>query len=121
MREHTGGQGVDGLIDAAVIGAAALGAVRDGGQVAAVRLFEGVPERDIEIKQVGVRAYLNHPVQLQQLADMVTAGTLSLPPVREFAPGDVAQVHQLLSAGGVRGRLVIDMTRLPPEKGIDHG
>ena len=61
-----------------------------------------------------MRAYLDHPQLLQQLADQVVTGTLTLPEVREFAPDEVARVHELMSAGGVRGRLVIDMTRFAP-------
>ena len=121
MRASTGGRGVDGLIDAAVIGSPVLAAVRDGGQVAAVRAFEGETERDIEVKRVGVRAYLKHPAELQQLVDLVVAGRLALPGIREFAPHEVASAHGLMTAGGVRGRLVIDMTRMPAVTGASDG
>src|SRR5262249_49422348 len=44
--------GVDGLIDAAVLDAAVLPAIRDGGKLATVRGFAGPPERGITIEPV---------------------------------------------------------------------
>jgi len=50
--------GVDGLIDAAVLDAAALPAIRDGGKLATVRGYAGPSERGITIEPVRVTAYL---------------------------------------------------------------
>src|SRR5215472_17370774 len=49
--------GVDGLIDAAVLDAAVLPAVRDGGTLATVRGFAGPSERTITIEPVRVTSY----------------------------------------------------------------
>ena len=50
--------GVDGLIDAAVLDAAVLPAIRDGGKLATVRGFAGPSERGIAIEPVRVTSYL---------------------------------------------------------------
>ena len=49
MRQAVPG-GVDALLDAAVMGAPVLAAVRDGGQVIAVRSFAGQTERGITVE-----------------------------------------------------------------------
>ena len=99
--------GVDGVLDAAVIGASLLGAVRDGGHVAAVRAFDGKPERGIVVDQVRVSDYAHNQAALQQLADMVGAGALTLRVAETFPPSEAGTAQQKLHAGGVRGRLVI--------------
>ncbi|HZQ34525.1 MAG TPA: alcohol dehydrogenase catalytic domain-containing protein [Dehalococcoidia bacterium] len=60
--------GVDGLIDAAVIGPPILPAVRDGGRLAAVRPFAGDSERGIEVLLVRVTEYLTNQAALARLA-----------------------------------------------------
>jgi NADPH:quinone reductase-like Zn-dependent oxidoreductase len=99
--------GVDGVLDAAVIGRPLLGAVRDGGHIAAVRAFDGEPERGIHVDQVRVSDYARNQVALQQLADMVAAGTLTLRVAETVAPSEAGTAQQKLRQGGVRGRLVI--------------
>jgi NADPH:quinone reductase-like Zn-dependent oxidoreductase len=100
-------EGVDGVLDAAVIGRPLLGAIRDGGHIAAVRAFDGEPERGIHVDQVRVSDYARNQAALQQLADMVAAGTLSLRVCETVAPSEAGAAQQKLRNGGVRGRLVI--------------
>jgi NADPH:quinone reductase-like Zn-dependent oxidoreductase len=99
--------GVDGLVDAAVIGQPALAAIRDGGQMACVRAFEGKAERGIQVHQVRVSDYAHNQAALQGLADMVAAGQLTLRVAQTFPPAAAAEAQQKLQAGGVRGRLLI--------------
>jgi len=105
LREMPGG--VDALIDAAVQGMAVLPAVRDGGQIAALRHFNGVTERGILIHQVSVADYAHHRRALEELAKMVESGALSLRVAATLAPEQASEAHRKLAAGGVRGRLVI--------------
>jgi NADPH2:quinone reductase len=49
--------GVDGLIDAALLGPPAVAAIRDGGTLAAVRTFAGETERGIRIVAVSYARY----------------------------------------------------------------
>jgi len=99
--------GVDGVIDAARLGAGVLPAVRDGGRVAVVRAFAGEPERGIEILPVSVRDYLRVPGKLAALADLVEGGRLALRVADTFPPERAREAHERLERGGVRGRLVI--------------
>src|SRR6266545_4814422 len=99
--------GVDGLIDAAVIGAAILPAIRDGGGLAAVRGFQGETERGITIHLVQVSRYAENQAALAQLGQLVGQGKLTLRVAETFPPERAAEAHKRLEAGGVRGRLVI--------------
>ncbi len=99
--------GVDGLIDAAVLDAAVLPAIRDGGRLATVRGFAGPSERGITIIPVRVVEYLHNHEALGRLAKQVAAGELTLRVAETFPPERAADAHRKLEAGGVRGRLVI--------------
>lgn len=99
--------GVDALLDAAVIGPPVLPAVRDGGQVAAVRPFRGETERSITVTLVLVGDYLHAGDKLADLAGLAAAGHLTLRVAAELPAELAAQAHRRLEAGGVRGRLVL--------------
>jgi NADPH2:quinone reductase len=99
--------GVDAIIDAALLGPAALPAVRDGGQLLAVRPFQGETERDIAVHLVLVGNHLHEGHRIAALADLVDKGVLTLR-VAEVLPAErAADAHRRLEAGGVRGRLVL--------------
>jgi NADPH:quinone reductase len=99
--------GVDGLIDAAVLDAAVLHAIRDGGKLATVRGFAGPAERGITIEPVRVTSYLHNHGALDRLGRLVAEGRLTLRVAETFPPERVAEAQSKLNAGGVRGRLVI--------------
>ncbi len=99
--------GVDAVLDAALLGPAVLPAVRDGGQLMAVRPFQGETERDITISLVLVGNHLHEGGRLAELADLAAKGALTLR-IAEVLPSErAAQAHRRLEAGGVRGRLVL--------------
>jgi len=99
--------GVDALLDAALLGPEVIGAVRDGGQLLAVRPYQGEPERGIAIHLVLVGHHLHEGRRIAELADLVTKGVLTLR-IAEVLPADrAAEAHRRLAAGGVRGRLVL--------------
>ena len=104
--------GVDAVIDAALLGPAVIGAVRNGGQLLAVRPYQGPAEdgraeRDITVRLVLVGQHLHEGGRLAELADLVSKGVLTLR-VAEALPAErAAQAHRRLEAGGVRGRLVL--------------
>jgi NADPH:quinone reductase len=99
--------GVDGLIDAAVLDAAALAIIRDGGALATVRFWSGPSERGIRIHPVKVRDHLHDGAGIARLAELVEAKRLTLR-VADTVPADQAvEAHRRLEAGGVRGRLVL--------------
>jgi len=99
--------GVDGLIDAAVLDAAVLPAIRDGGKLATVRGFAGPSERGITIEPVRVASYLNNQAALDRLGQLVAAGRLTLRVAETFPPERAAEAQRKMSAGGTRGRLLI--------------
>ena len=107
MREAAGG-GVDGLLDAAVLGTPALAAVRDGGALAAVRRVEYADERGVTVYHVGVRAYLTKGRALAEIARLVEEGRLTPRVAAVVAPADVGAAHERLARGGLRGRQVVD-------------
>lgn len=99
--------GVDAVVDAALIGPPVLRAVRDGGELIAVRPFGGRSERDISVTLVFVAEYLREAAKLAVLAKLVDEGTLTLRVAAELAAERAAEAHRRLEAGGTRGRLVL--------------
>jgi len=99
--------GVDAVLDAALLGPAILPAVRDGGQLLAVRPFQGETERDIKISLVLVGQHLHEGSRLASLVDLVSKGVLTLRIAELLPPERAAEAHRRLEAGGVRGRLVL--------------
>lgn len=99
--------GVDGVVDAAVMGAPLLAAVRDGGAFIAVRDFDGETERDIVVQRVSVGDIATDQAALEELTRLAAAGVLTLRVADTISPEEIADGHRRLEAGGVRGRLVI--------------
>ncbi len=99
--------GVDAVLDAALIGGPVLAAVRDGGQVAAVRPFGAESERGITVHLVWVGEYLHAGDKLAELAALAAAGKLTLRVAAEMPAEEAAEAHRRLEAGGTRGRLVL--------------
>jgi NADPH2:quinone reductase len=101
-------EGVDGLVDAALIGNAMLPAIREGGGYAALRGTDGISsERGIVLEQVAVAESLRDGARLAQLMNLVELGKITLRVAETFPPERAADAHRRLEAGGVRGRLVI--------------
>jgi NADPH:quinone reductase-like Zn-dependent oxidoreductase len=98
--------GVDGALDGAVIGISALDGVRDGGSFVAVAAGAApVPLRGTRVHNVWIRT---DAPRLAELAALVDARRLT-PRVAAVQPLDtVAAAHERLSAGGVRGRIVLE-------------
>ncbi|WP_022929587.1 quinone oxidoreductase family protein [Patulibacter americanus] len=99
--------GVDAVLDAALLGPAIYAAVRDGGGYAAVRGFRGETERGIVPHAVWVAERLEDTKALLHLRELAGAGRLPLPVSATFPPEEVGEAHRRMEAGGVRGRLLI--------------
>ena len=95
------------MIDAAVLDAAVLPAIRDGGKLATVRGFAGPSERGITIEPVRVTSYVLNHEALDGLGQLVAARKLTLRVAETFPPERAADAQQKMAAGGTRGRLVI--------------
>ena len=97
--------GVDGALDAAVLGVAALDAVRSGGSfVAVVGGGEPVPLRGTRVVNQWIRA---DGARLADLVALVEAGSLTLRVAETLPLDQVAMAHERLAKGGLRGRLVL--------------
>ncbi|MGR6913695.1 NADP-dependent oxidoreductase [[Actinomadura] parvosata] len=97
--------GVDAVVDAAVLGLAALDAVRDGGTF--VALSAGVAPvglRGIDVATVFFRADAG---QLAEVVRLVEAGRVTLRVAGTYPLEQAADAHARMAAGGLRGRLVL--------------
>ncbi|HVV11729.1 NADP-dependent oxidoreductase [Amycolatopsis sp.] len=96
--------GVDGVVDAAVLGVPAMDAVRGGGAFAAV-IGEG-PTSYRGIRVIGVKIRANG-VELGGVQRLAELGRLSLRVADTLPLAEAAKAHQRLQEGGLRGRLVL--------------
>jgi NADPH:quinone reductase-like Zn-dependent oxidoreductase len=95
----------DAVLDTAVLGAAALEWVRDGGAYVGVRPGgHPDPVRGIRTTAVAVTA---DGARLARLAALVDQGVLTLRVADTYPLEAVAKAHAHLEEGGVRGRLVL--------------
>jgi NADPH2:quinone reductase len=101
-------EGVDGLVDAALLDQLVVPAVRDGGRIATVRGYTGLEERGITFHPVWVRNYAREHAKLDQLRRQAEAGQITLRVARTFPAAQAAEAHKVLAAGGTRGRLVLE-------------
>ena len=103
--------GADALVDAALLDERAVEAVRDGGAVATLRGFDGagVAGRGIDFHPVYVRTYAGDRDKLDHLRAQAEDGVLTLRVARVLPLERAAEAHRLLEAGGVRGRIVLEM------------
>lgn len=102
--------GVDGLADGAVLDGGVLGAIRDGGRLATVRGWSGPAERGITVHPVMVLGSAGDTAKLERLREQVEAGAITLRVATTFPAEQAADAHRMLAGGGVRGRIVLDLT-----------
>jgi NADPH2:quinone reductase len=101
-------QGVDGLVDAAMLNAAALPAVRDNGGLAVMRGWDGPAERGITVHGIRVFTAAHDTAALNRLSRQVEQGILTVR-VADILPAcRAADAHRRVEAGGLRGRLVLE-------------
>lgn len=106
--------GVDGLVDGSVQGPAVLDAVRDGGGVATVRGWDGsdTPGAErVRVVPVWVREAAEQREWLAELRDQAQTGVLTLRVADVLPAAEAPEAHRRLEAGGLRGRVVLDLTR----------
>lgn len=96
--------GVAGLVDAAALCGAVIGAVGDGGTFVSVLGSGPAAERGIRVSQVRVHS---DAVQLAELATFVDAGLVTLRVDRTMPFVEAAAAHDALASRGRRGRIVL--------------
>jgi NADPH:quinone reductase-like Zn-dependent oxidoreductase len=102
--------GVDAVVDGAAQHALIVAAIRDGGGLAVVRGWDGPVDRGIHLHKVLVTEAATDHARLLRLRDQASAGVLTLRVADVLPAGQAAQAHRRLAEGGVRGRLVLDLT-----------
>jgi len=101
-------EGVDALLDTALLAESAFGAISDGGVYIPVRGWADKPsERGIRIKPVFVSEVLQRTEWLELLRNLVRAAEIKLRVTGEYAPERLADAQRALEAGGLRGRPVV--------------
>lgn len=99
--------GVDTLLDCAVLGETALAAVKDHGKAVALLLPTPGPRRGIEPVTVFVEP---NGHKLGELVSAVADGNIKLPVLGTYPLEQAAEAHRRLATGGLRGRLVFTPT-----------
>lgn len=105
--------GVDGIVDAAVQVDEIVPAAKDGATVITIRGDEGERERGVTLTPIWVRDYDGRRDKLDELRQLAEDGVLTLR-VADVLPKDQAgEAHRRMEAGGVRGRIVLELGDLP--------
>jgi NADPH:quinone reductase len=103
-------RGVDAVLDAANLGLSVLPAIRDEGRLACMYPLAGSTERGITAHHVFVPRHLDDSAALNQISSLATAGDLT-PRVADVLSAErVTAAHRALETGGLRGRLVLDLS-----------
>ena len=101
--------GVDGVIDGALIGQAISHLVRDGGGIVSLRSTYKIGDPRLRVHNVSVLKGMTDTAKLQRIADLLSTGQLR-PRVAEggiYSYRDVVAAHEATEAGGKRGRVVL--------------
>jgi NADPH2:quinone reductase len=104
--------GVDGLFDAALLNDSAVPAIANGGVLVTVRGCNGHVDRGVRVFPVLVARAITDATKLERLRDQAEAGVLTARVAKVFPASEAAEAHRLLEKGGIRGRLVLDFTKL---------
>jgi len=99
--------GVDAIADGSLQHEALLPALRDGGAIATVRGWNEPCPRGITARPVWVREYAREREKLGELVRLVDAGRVHTRIAGVFPASEVWRAHELLEAGGARGRFVL--------------
>lgn len=100
-------EGVDGVIDGALMHEKIAPAVCDGGTVITVRGYEEPGERGITFTPIWVVDYAREHEKLDELRQAAENGTVTLQVAETYSKDQAPAAHRRLEAGRVRGRLVL--------------
>jgi NADPH2:quinone reductase len=104
--------GVDGVVDAAVIGQPAVHLAKDFGVLATVMPQALSLERGVTEVQVFVPLHLADTQVLAEVSRLADSGHVSARVADVFHPAEASEAHRLLGRSGVRGRPVLDFAAL---------
>lgn len=99
--------GVDGLVDAAVLGARAGAFVRSGGVAVSLRKSNPINDPRLRTHYVSVLDQMSNTAMLARLADLLVRRVLTPRVAHRLPMARAAEAHTLVEAGGLRGRVVL--------------
>jgi NADPH:quinone reductase len=99
--------GVDAAVDGALLFDQITPAIRDGGQIAILGLWDGDPGRGIAVRRVNVRNRAKDHSAITRLRQQVDDSALDLRVAGTYPAAQAPDAHRRLEEGGVRGRLVL--------------
>jgi NADPH:quinone reductase len=102
-------QGVAGVIDGALLHQRVIPALAPDGRLVILRSWTGPGDQQVDIRRVQVGGATRRTDDLARLVRLVEEGSLTLRVARVFPAVNAAQAHRRLEAGGLRGRLVLDL------------
>jgi NADPH:quinone reductase len=99
--------GVDGLVDAALMGESAAALVRDGGVAVTLRRSNPIVDPRLVVRHVSVTDRVDDAAALQRLAQLLNDGVLTPRVAVRLPLAEAAQANGLVEQGGLRGRVVL--------------
>lgn len=106
LRKHYP-DGVDAVVDCALLGDAAAALVRNGGSFVSLRRSQVVTDNRLRRITIGVLDQVTNTSALEWLAQRFADGTLRPRIAQQLPASRGADAHRLLEHGGMRGRVVI--------------
>lgn len=106
-------KGVDAVVDAAVQVDEVVPAAKDGATIITIRGAEGERERGVTLRPIWVTEYDQRKDKLEELRQHVENGVLTLRVADVLPMEQAAEAHRRMEAGGVRGRIVLELGDLP--------
>lgn len=100
-------QGVDGLIDAALLTDVAAALVRDGGAAVNARINPRITDPRLRVATVGALSQATNNAALVWLAELVAKDVLTPRVALRIPVADAAEAHRRVEQGGLRGRAVL--------------
>ena len=100
-------QGVDGLVDAALLGQRAATLVREGGVAVTLRRANPIGDPRLIVRHVSVTDRVDDGRALQRLARFLRDGVLTPRVAVRLPAEEAARAHRLVEQGGLRGRVVL--------------
>jgi NADPH2:quinone reductase len=100
-------QGVDGLVDGALLGGRAAALLRDGGVAVTLRRANPIVDPRLTVRHVSVTDRVDDSAALQRLAQLLRDGALTPRVAARLPLAEAAQAYRLVEQGGLSGRVVL--------------
>jgi NADPH:quinone reductase-like Zn-dependent oxidoreductase len=102
-------EGVDGVIDTALLADRAGALVRSGGMAVSLRKSHPINDSRLRHSYVSVLDQMTNATALAFLADLFCQGVLMPRIAMRLPMSEVAEAHRLTANGGLQGRIVLLM------------